>query len=352
MMLGTEDEAFLEDPLKKRKPSVSMGAATAQAGANVPGMDSVAAGLVGNQHANRDAAQAAQPGMSGFNDPISMSLAEPPPAASPLRPRPTVGHQPRASSTSAMTQSPVDIAKAGGVTPPAPGAPPAPGPQAQMAAAIEAQKPLIDDQRQNYQADTALKQQTLADRRAVEQRKQGQKFQHSLTKGKITGVKPSDPQALSERRIGTDGRAIVSTPNLDAAGMPAPNANATIADQQSRIAERISASPGVQAAKNRIVQETLARNGQQIADRTNIADTGTIAVDPRHAGPGQLTTSGYQPGAPQKAGPDTKFAQGFGIVPKQPASQTVMKAPLRPRKVSQSAVVNPRINPLFKTAVA
>jgi hypothetical protein len=94
----------------------------------------------------------------------------------------------------------------------------------------------------------------------------------------------------------------------------------TVADSKARMTTPIS-NPAVDLARARNKPENR-RTAQNIAAPTNLKRTGTIAVDPRYAGPGQLTSQnvaeGTSPGQRREPMAGEKFVQGAGIV-KDPA---------------------------------
>lgn len=200
----------LEDPLNKRKPFVPV---------NLP--------------SGGDGSQTAAPNNS-FDGNVSMSLT-PPPIASPIGSNASI--RPDGHPANNASGDPAEWSRN----------------------AIAAQKPLIDAQTRAQDADTALKEQSLAGAKYDLQRKMNRRFQHGLGGGSVrTGVsrdmngnvKPAGENALGERRIGADGKAIVSTPGLDASGLAKPvssvdqagNAVATATNPSAAIAARAQMS--------------------------------------------------------------------------------------------------------------
>jgi len=198
--------------------------------------------------------------------------------------------------------------------------PMAPGIDPVAAAALDAQKPLIAAEVAGQQADTELKQVGAEAAKFNLQQKMKQRFQHRISGGAITGAKfennlttprdlraavtpgaASDPTSLVARTAGsasTPTSSVVSAPPQRPTGAPVPI--------------RPSARPPmVTAAPN--------------ASKGGVPGSANIV-------------SG-------------EYGSGFGFTPSRPAS-TVMRPALRPKRVSQSAIVNPRVNPLFKTQVA
>lgn len=149
--------------------------------------------------------------------------------------------------------------------------------------------------------------------------------------GSPTGsaVSPS----LTASRFGADGKLAVATPNLDAgkfrtmAGSTKAAEDGQIA-MQNRNATQLAANPAVQAAKNRVAQEDLARKGQQIAGRVNGANPQMRANS--LAGMPGVNSVSIREG-------DTRYVGGGGTVkataPIASAPAPVFKAPAVPAAI-------------------
>lgn len=209
-------------------------------------------------------------------------------------------------------------------------------------AAIDAQKPLIDAQTENQSADTALKKQALEGAKYDLKRKMGQRFQHRISGGIGKTMMSAADQAKASGSSGVpimggnriqNGKAIVSTPSLDtlpkiSSSVDAMgNAVATPTNPNAATVAQIR-SPGIRPVPLRPTVAPPGVTSAPSATRGGVAGSANIVRG--------------------------KFGGGYGFTPSPSpgGSATVMRPPLRPRKVSQSAIVNPRVNPLFKTAVA
>jgi hypothetical protein len=238
--------------------------------------------------------------------------------------------------------------------------------------AIAAQQPLIDAQVKGEEANTALKGAALAksqDDLARSQYDMKMRMSHhgrSRTIGQGSSldmngnVKPAGSDPLSERRINPDGSLNVSTPNLDAAGLPKPvssvdrngNAVATPTNPNAAIAAHAQmnrATGGNGSTPGRVIGRDAP--GEPLQDNSGV----TFSQGNYGAGHGDTpgidnedATETYRKVVINKGG---YGRGGYGTFP-NPTAAGAIRPPLRPRRVSQSAIVNPRVNPLFQTSVA
>jgi len=163
--------------------------------------------------------------------------------------------------------------------------------------AIAAQKPLIDAELANQASDTALKQQSLTGAKYELQRKMGQRFQHRIS----GGIGKTTMSAADQAK---------------ASGAPA---GPIMGGNRIQAGQAVVATPGLDAGRLRKPVSSVNRFGSPVASASN-----PFAVD---AAVSQMSRG-------------------------TPSSGTLMRPPLRPKKVVQSAIVNPKVNPLFKPVVA
>lgn len=266
---------------------------SAKAGAAVPGIDPMAAALIGAQGEQPQQAGAPQQSKSAslaanlVSDPnvaAAMANQHGPSSIGQEKPdtmrAPSVELQP-AKSTSNPFDKPIsfDLTSQPPTTQSGLGGNPS-LPSTRQAAAdwseksIEAQKPLIESQTRAQNSDTALKEQEF-------ERRKNLRYNHSLRGNSGRTVRnigmngEEGPSAVDLRtsRIGADGKAIVSTPNLDASGLSKPDPAATIAAgremQATRNATQLANNPAVQAAKARVVAENQTREAGRISAKVN-----------------------------------------------------------------------------------
>ena len=279
----------LEDPNKLRKPKVPIAAP-------VGGLDQGIAQNISDQQSDKP-----------FDAPIAMGgINTPPPLTSPIG----VNAPLRPSGTSQQTD-----------------------PAAWSKDAIAAQKPLIDAQVASSGADLALKQQEL------EKRNYDMKMRMSHggggRRGHAVSAPVPDAGALSDRRIGTDGKAIVSTPSLDTLNPGGLESTVGKGGNDTGTGIGRTLDGGYNQERQNFFDQRKSNNYTPDGAADEIAQL-----------PGVSAVTGVQIKQPFIRSDGTTGTHT--AVGNRNLSSVPIRPPIRPRKVAQSAIVNPRVNPLFK----